>query len=57
MKKEAVLFMKLLLTACTVLVLSTTKAQQHAAFSADTTKGFAPLVVHFTNQSAGNPGS
>src|SRR5882757_2620997 len=57
MKKGQLVFIQLLLTGLIVLVAAITKAQPHAAFSADTTMGCVPLLVNFSDQSTGNPTS
>lgn len=44
-----------LLVVCLVLTSVFSNAQLHADFNADTTSGCAPLVVHFSDASTGNP--
>jgi len=58
MKKAGSLFMPLLLTGGLLLLAAVAAiAQPQAAFKADTVQGCAPLVVHFTDMSAGAPTS
>ncbi len=57
MKKAGLVFIQLLLTGLVVLTAGAAKAQPQAAFTSDTLRGCAPLVVHFTDQSTGNPTS
>ncbi len=57
MKKAGLIFIKLLLSALVVLAAGAAKAQPQAAFTSDTIRGCAPLVVHYTDQSTGSPTS
>ncbi|MBS1566674.1 MAG: PKD domain-containing protein, partial [Bacteroidetes bacterium] len=57
MKKAGTLFIPLLLSFVLALLATVAAAQPQAVFKADTTRGCAPLVVHYTDMSVGSPTS
>lgn len=56
-KRTFQIAMQVPLCICFVLAGQKSHGQLKANFTADTVKGCAPMVVHFTDQSTGNPNS
>jgi gliding motility-associated-like protein len=56
-EKRRLFFARTLFTLLFIFLAAALFAQPRASFSADTSRGCAPLVVHFTDQSTGTPTS